>query len=190
MGPSFDLLGMVTVTSLFDLRISGDLTQASVRVRSLQRAVSPRQRRRLANGADISSLVHRIELGDVSLRIILDLSGLTDGTDKATLLAPPIDVPISLRQVGRNRPIVVRAVGDTECRDSELIALVADARRWRDDLLEGKVVSVAAITEREEGSPRNRKPCPAARLARSGHLSGRTQRETSARVARPSTRLE
>ncbi len=102
---------------------------------------------------DIRSLVHRIDLGDTSLRITLDLAGLTDGTDAASLLVPPIEVPVSMRQAGRNRPIVLRTTGDAPHRDSELISLVADARRWRDDLLKGRAASVAAITEREKVRP-------------------------------------
>lgn len=34
-------------------------------------------------------------------------------------------------------------------RDPELIALIADARRWRDDLLKGPASSIEAITTRE-----------------------------------------
>ena len=38
-------------------------------------------------------------------------------------------------------------------RDPELIALVADARRWMDDLLEGRATLLAEITEREHLRP-------------------------------------
>ncbi len=34
-------------------------------------------------------------------------------------------------------------------RDPELIALIADARRWRDDLLDGRAASIEEITTRE-----------------------------------------
>lgn len=39
--------------------------------------------------------------------------------------------------------------------DPELIVLVADARRWMDDLIEGNVANVAEITEREQLRPGN-----------------------------------
>ena len=68
-------------------------------------------------------------------------------------LALPIDVPIFLRQSGRNRPIVLFTDDDIPRRDPELVALVADARRWRDDLLEGRAASVSDLTKREQVRP-------------------------------------
>lgn len=52
-----------------------------------------------------------------------------------------------------NRSIVLRAETGAPCRDADLIALVADARRWMADLLEGRATSVAEITQRENVRP-------------------------------------
>ncbi len=62
-------------------------------------------------------------------------------------------LPIALERSGRNRPIVLRADTGAPNRDPELIALVADARRWMEDLIEGKVATVAEITKREQLRP-------------------------------------
>ena len=99
--------------------------------------------------------LHRIDLEDASLSIQLSLSPLLELPEMEAVLAPPINVPITLRRSGRNRPIVLRADTGAPQRDPDLIALVADARRWMDDLINDRAESVAEITEREQLRPGN-----------------------------------
>ena len=58
------------------------------------------------------------------------------------------EIPFQKRQNGRAKPIVI-ATKDAAQQDAELIALVADARRWASELLEGKSLSIQQITKRE-----------------------------------------
>jgi hypothetical protein len=57
-------------------------------------------------------------------------------------------VPCAKRQNGRAKPAVIIPVGAPR-PDPDLIALVADARRWASELLEGKVTYIQQLTERE-----------------------------------------
>ncbi len=83
----------------------------------------------------------------------MNLEPLLDKPEIPEVLMPPFELPIALRRSGRNRPIVLRADTGAPQRDPDLIALVADARRWMDDLIEGKVATVAEITKRAQLRP-------------------------------------
>ena len=107
------------------------------------------------NHVGTASYLHRIDLIGSALRIQMNLAPLLDRPETPEVLASPIEVPIKLRRNGRNRPIVLRADTGALHRDPELIALVADARRWMEDLIEGNVATVAEITEREQLRPGN-----------------------------------
>ncbi|MXQ06608.1 hypothetical protein GQ651_01985 [Alphaproteobacteria bacterium GH1-50] len=85
----------------------------------------------------------------------MNLAPLLDQSEAPEVLAPPFEVPITFRRNGRNRPIVLRADKGAPQREPDLIALVADARRWMGDLIKGKVATVAEITEREQLRPGN-----------------------------------
>lgn len=52
-----------------------------------------------------------------------------------------LDIQFQKRQNGRAKPIVI-STKDASHRDHDLIALVADARRWAGELLEGKSLSI------------------------------------------------
>jgi site-specific DNA recombinase len=97
--------------------------------------------------------LHRVELRGGVVRLQFNLAPLLDDSGASEVLTPPIEVPITLQRNGRNRPIVLRADTGTPRRDPDLIALVADARRWMQDLIEGRVGSVAELTEREQLRP-------------------------------------
>ena len=73
----------------------------------------------------------------MSLRV--NLAPLLDDPATSEVLVPPIEVPITLQRNGRNRPVVLRADTSGPQRDPDLIALVADARRRMQDLIEGRV---------------------------------------------------
>ena len=79
----------------------------------------------------------------------LDLAPLIDGADKSTEASATFDAPYETQQNGRARPIVIRS-GDAPRRDPDLIALVADARRWMAELLESDTKTAAGITLRED----------------------------------------
>ncbi|MCB2135326.1 MAG: hypothetical protein KDE08_05170 [Rhodobacteraceae bacterium] len=100
-----------------------------------------------------SAYLHRAELRDGLISLRFDLAPLLDDPAASELLAPRIEVPITVRRNGRNRPIVPRADNDVPRRDPDLIALVADARRWMQDLVDGRASSVAELTEREQLRP-------------------------------------
>jgi site-specific DNA recombinase len=102
-----------------------------------------------------TSFLHRIDLGEASLRIHMNLALLLDRPEVEQVLAAPFEVPITLQRSGRNRPIALRAETGAPKRDPDLIALVADARRWMEDLIRGRAASVAEITEREQLRPGN-----------------------------------
>lgn len=102
-----------------------------------------------AAGAMITPVLRRVDLTPRIMRILIDLGTLLDqGVDRPSLLVS-LDLPFTLDQNGRAKPIVVRTANTDAHRDPDLIALIADARRWQDDLLEGRAVSIEGITTRE-----------------------------------------
>ncbi|MFZ1727775.1 MAG: hypothetical protein WBO29_03485, partial [Albidovulum sp.] len=105
------------------------------------------------NAERLSSLLHRADLREGLISLRINLAPLLDDLQVSEVLAPPIEVPISLQRNGRNRPIVLRAESGSPRRDPDLIAVVADARRWMQDLVEGRAGSVAEITAREKRRP-------------------------------------
>jgi hypothetical protein len=96
----------------------------------------------------LRDLIRRIDLGSASLRITLELAPLVDGADASKNARATFDAPCGIRQYGRARSIVIRS-GDAPRRDPDLIAVVADARRWMAELLEGDATTAAEITSRE-----------------------------------------
>ncbi len=108
-----------------------------------------------ANQVGTACYLHRIDLFGSALRIQMNLAPLLNQPETLEVLAPPFELPIALRRSGRNRPIVLRADTGAPQRDPDLIALVSDARRWMDDLIKGKVATVAEITKREKLRPGN-----------------------------------
>ncbi len=96
----------------------------------------------------LNGLVDRIDLSKGQFCVRLDLGGLLP-TEKAQ---PPIhatfEVPFQKRQTGRARPIII-APPDAPQPDQGLINLVADARRWSAELLDGTSSTIREIDERE-----------------------------------------
>jgi site-specific DNA recombinase len=97
------------------------------------------------------------------------------------------EVPFRNRQNGRAKPIVI-APPDAPQPDQDLINLVADARRWSAELLEGKVRTVLQIEERESlGSGSVSRTLPLAWLApdiSAAILEGRQSAHLTAKVLR------
>ena len=102
-----------------------------------------------AAGAMLGPVLKRVDLMPGILKIQINLGAVSDQGGEQPLRLASLDIPFTLNQNGRARPIVVRMANKEAHRDPELIALIADARRWRDELLEGRATSIAEITTRE-----------------------------------------
>ena len=96
----------------------------------------------------LPGIIDRIDAKTDRLRISVNLAGMLepDAADNPILAA--FEIPFQRRQNGRAKPIIIAAENAPQ-QDPGLIALVADARRWANELLEGKASSVQQITERE-----------------------------------------
>lgn len=106
-------------------------------------------------------LLHRVTLQPDSIRIEIKLSGLSDlvlgdhrnGATHAEGLIP-MTLPVVLKRRGVEAKLVVRAArGDAAMPDRDLIALLAEAHRWFDELVSGRASSVRAIALREGIDP-------------------------------------
>lgn len=95
-----------------------------------------------------SSLMDRIDAQKNHLRVSVNLTAMVEPDVDSNPMLAAFDIPFQKRQNGRAKPIVI-AAKEAPKQDPDLIALVADARRWARELLEGKALSVQEITERE-----------------------------------------
>jgi site-specific DNA recombinase len=95
-----------------------------------------------------ANIIDRIDAKTDRLCISVNLAGMLepDAADNPILAA--FEIPFQRRQNGRAKPIIITPK-DAPQPDPNLIALVADARRWASELLDGKASSVQQITERE-----------------------------------------
>ncbi|MCK5363804.1 MAG: recombinase family protein, partial [Gammaproteobacteria bacterium] len=112
----------------------------------------PERRRRL-----LHRLLHRVTLHSGSIRIEIKCAGLDSlvSGNGAHVAARPeglidLTVPVALRRRGVEAKLVVRAAqGEAAAPDRNLIALVAQARRWFDQLAGGEVGSIQEIARRD-----------------------------------------
>jgi len=97
----------------------------------------------------LQGLVTRIDVLQGRMDIHLNLQVLLgqDASCQPTVAA--FEVPFQRRRNGRAKPIVI-APEDAPQPDTDLIALVADARRWAKELLAGEAASIRQI-EKAEG---------------------------------------
>ncbi|MGV6847958.1 MAG: recombinase family protein, partial [Marinibacterium sp.] len=96
----------------------------------------------------LNGLVDRIDLSKGQFCVRLDLSALLP-TEKAKLpIHAAFEAPFQKRQTGRARPIII-APPDAFQPDQDLINLVADARRWSAELLDGTSSTIRQIEDRE-----------------------------------------
>ncbi|MDF2235719.1 hypothetical protein P2H44_24450 [Albimonas sp. CAU 1670] len=136
-------------------RLAADLHQAGVPpaaiIDALNRAAV------LASDADdriapLLDLVERIELGRETLAIMIRPAALAGDPDRdGPGESIRIEAPLRTRQAGRAKPIVIGLDRRERTPDVELIAMVADARRWAGELLSGATASVGEIERREGG---------------------------------------
>ncbi len=111
----------------------------------------PERHRRL-----LHRLLHRVTLHPGSMRIEIKRAGLGSlvSGNGAHVEAPPeglidLTVPVALRRRGVEAKLVVRAAqGEVAAPDENLIALLAQARRWLDQLTAGEIGSAREIARR------------------------------------------
>lgn len=93
-------------------------------------------------------IIDRIDAQRDRLVVSVNLAVLVEPDVAQIPIPAAFDIRFQRRQNGRAKPIVI--VGkDAPQQDPDLITLVADARRWAGELIEGKASSVLEITDRE-----------------------------------------
>jgi hypothetical protein len=101
-----------------------------------------------AQARDFLSIIDRIDAHKKRLVVSLNFAALAEPDATHTPISATFEIPFQKRQNGCAKPIVIAAEHAPQ-QDPDLIALVADARRWASELLEGRASSIQQITERE-----------------------------------------
>ena len=101
-----------------------------------------------AQAQDFLSIIDRIATHKDRLVVSLNLAAITEPEAAHTPIPATFEIPFQKRQNGCAKPIII-AADNAPQQDPDLIALVADARRWASELLEGRASSIQHITERE-----------------------------------------
>ena len=101
-----------------------------------------------AQSQDFLSIIDRIDTHKDRLVVSLNLAAITEPEAAHTPIPATFAIPFQKRQNGCAKPIII-AADNAPQQDPDLIALVADARRWASELLEGRASSIRHITERE-----------------------------------------
>ncbi|SDX98926.1 Site-specific DNA recombinase [Albimonas donghaensis] len=135
-------------------RLAADLLQAGAKPSAIADALD-RAKAIAASAADrigpLLDLIHRIDLGDGIMTITISAKTLIRPMASDAQIEPiRIEAPLRTRQAGRAKPIVIGMDRRERKPDADLIAMVADARRWAKELLSGAAVSVGEIERREE----------------------------------------
>jgi len=102
-----------------------------------------------AQSHPILRVVTQIEAQKDRILVSVDLAALLAQDVSSDLILAQLEIPFQKRQNGRAKPIVI-ASQDAAQREPDLVALIADARRWASELVEGKSLSIQHITERED----------------------------------------
>ena len=97
---------------------------------------------------DFLSIIDRIDTHKDRLVVSLNLAAITEPEAAHTPIPATFEIPFQRRQNGCAKPIII-AADNAPQQDRDLITLVADARRWASELLEGRASSIQHITERE-----------------------------------------
>ncbi|MAB64033.1 MAG: recombinase family protein [Marinovum sp.] len=96
----------------------------------------------------LNGLIDRIDLSKGQFCVRLDLGALQKTEEAMLPISAAFEVPFQKRQNGRAKPIII-APPDAPQPDQDLINLVADAKRWSVELLNGKSCTVRQIEDRE-----------------------------------------
>jgi site-specific DNA recombinase len=104
-------------------------------------------------GAALDALVDRVELTDAGIRVWLKLeieSSEEPHGANATKLALTRDFPMQIRRRGFEMRLVIQGSREpAPMVDLTLLKAISRGRRWADDLLAGRMESVAEIAKRE-----------------------------------------
>jgi len=104
-------------------------------------------------GAALNALVDRVDLTDSGIRVSLKLpNSITEEQHgaNATALTVTRVFPMQIRRRGFEMRLVIQGShAPVSLADLALIKAIARGRQWSDDLLAGRVESVAAIAKRE-----------------------------------------
>ncbi|SDX97017.1 hypothetical protein SAMN05444336_1162 [Albimonas donghaensis] len=136
-------------------RLAADLLQAGAKPSTIAAALD-RAKAIAASAADrigpLLDLIHRIDPGDAIITITISAKTLIRPMASDAQIEPiRIEAPLRIRQAGCAKPIVIGLDRRERKPDADLIAMVADARRWAKELLSGAAASVGEI-ERREGA--------------------------------------
>jgi site-specific DNA recombinase len=108
-------------------------------------------------GATLTALVDRVDLIDSGIRVSLKLlNSITEEQHgaNATVLTITRAFPMQIRRRGFEMRLVIQGSGaPAPLVDLALVKAIARGRQWSDDLLAGRVESVAAIAKREQVLP-------------------------------------
>ena len=96
----------------------------------------------------LNGLIDRIDVTDGRFCVRINLGALLLAEKAQQPIYATFAVPFQKRQNGRAKPIVI-APRDAPQPDQDLINLVADARRWSSELLDGTSSTIRQIEERE-----------------------------------------
>ena len=104
-------------------------------------------------GAALNTLVDRVDLTDKGIRVSIKLPICSTGEQQganATDLTITRVFPMQIRRRGFEMRLVIQGShAPVSLADLALIKAIARGRQWSDDLLAGRVESVAAIAKRE-----------------------------------------
>jgi DNA invertase Pin-like site-specific DNA recombinase len=101
-----------------------------------------------ALGEAFLSIIDRIGAQRDRLVVSINLAVLLETASAHPPISATFEIPFQRRQNGCAKPIII-AAEDAPQEDQDLIALVADARRWASELLDWRASSIQQITERE-----------------------------------------
>ena len=113
-----------------------------------QRVVEDDMTNVVAQSQDFLSIIDRIATHKDRLVVSLNLAAITEPETAHTPIPATFEIPFQKRQNGCAKPIII-AADNAPQQDPDLIALIADARRWASELLEERASSIQQITERE-----------------------------------------
>ena len=149
------IVDALELTGVTPDRLRTILRRAAAAARDLDDERSERQPRLLRR------LLHRVALHPGSIQIALNRSGLVrlileknpDGAAQRERLID-LTVPVVMKRRGVEAKLVVCAAqGEAAAPDKNLIALVAQARCWFDQLARGEIGSILEIARRDGADP-------------------------------------